>query len=49
MIADVITLLQKLDYVGAGENTEIAKGKYELVTNFSTFMRKIKRLWLKKQ
>jgi len=48
MIADIITLLQKLEYYGGGENIEIAKGKRELVTNFSTFKTKIKRLWLKR-
>jgi len=47
-IADIITLLQKMDYYGAGECTEIAKGKHELVTNFKTFKQKVKRLWLKK-
>lgn len=45
MIADVIDLLQKLDYYGAGEYTEIAKGKYELITNFKTFKTKITRRW----
>jgi len=45
MIADIIDLLQKLDYYGAGEYTEIAKGKYELVTNFKTFKTKIVRKW----
>lgn len=44
-IADIITLLQKLDYIGAGENTEIAKGRNELITDFSTFKQKIKRKW----
>jgi len=43
MIADIIDLLQKLDYYGAGEYTEIAKGKYELITNFKTFKTKIVR------
>ena len=45
IMAEIIDLLQKLDYYGAGKFTEIAKGKHELTTNFSIFKRKIKRLW----
>jgi len=41
MIADVIKLLGKSDFKGAGKLTEIAKGKNEL--NLRT---QIKRLWL---
>jgi hypothetical protein len=49
MIADIIKLLQSHDFNGAGEYTEIAKGKHELVTNWSTFKNKIKRLWLSRK
>lgn len=45
MIANIITLLQTNDFLGAGEFTEIAKGKNELVKNFSDFKRQIKRIW----
>jgi len=41
MIADIITLLQSHHFMGAGEFTEIAKGKNEL----DNYFRKIKR-WL---
>lgn len=50
MIADIIQLLQSNNFYGAGEFTEIAKGKNELVTNLSIFKNKIKRKWqLKKR
>jgi len=45
MIAEIIKLLQMHDFYGAGEYTEIAKGKHELITDFSTFKNKIKRKW----
>lgn len=45
MIAEIITLLQSHHFMGAGEFTEIAKGKNELVKNFSDFKRQIKRIW----
>lgn len=45
MIANIIELLQKNDWYGAGECTEIAKGKHEIVTTFNGFKRKIKREW----
>lgn len=45
MIAEIITLLQTHHFMGAGEFTEIAKGKNELVKNWSDFKRQIKRLW----
>jgi len=50
MIRDIIETLQKGDYYGAGEYTEIAKGKYEYITGWKGFKRKIKRAWqLRKQ
>jgi hypothetical protein len=50
MITDIIDLLHSHQFYGAGEFTEIAKGKNEMVTNWSGLKRKIKRLWqLKKK
>ena len=46
MITDIIDLLQKDNFYGAGENTEMEKGKYEIVNNFKGLKCKIKRLWL---
>ena len=42
MIAEIIKLLQSHDFYGAGEYTEIAKGKNEIGETF----KKIKRQWL---
>lgn len=41
MIAQIIDLLQKSEFYGAGKYTEIAKGKNEIGHSF----RKIRRLW----
>lgn len=41
IIADIIDLLQKNEFYGAGKYTEIAKGKNQIGFTF----RKIKRLW----
>ncbi len=43
MIANIIKILQKGDYYGAGNCTEIAKGKHEMVTSWKDIKRKIKR------
>ncbi len=45
MIAEIIKILQEKDYYGAGDYTEIAKGKHQMVTNWSGIKCKIKRLW----
>ncbi len=45
MIAEIITLLKSNTFYGAGEFTEIAKGKNELTSNFRIFKRKIQRVW----
>lgn len=42
---EIIEALRKGQYFGAGEFTEIAKGKYELVKDFKTLKRKANRLW----
>jgi len=44
MIAEIITLLQSYTFYGAGEFTEIAKGKNEIST-IKNFTKKIKRAW----
>ena len=44
MIATIIEILKEGDYFGAGECTEIAKGKHQMVTNYKTFKRKLKRV-----
>jgi hypothetical protein len=44
MIADIIKLVRTNPFYGAGEFTEIAKGKNEI----DNYFRKIKRLWLSK-
>jgi len=48
MIRLIINLLQSNDWINSGENIEIAKGKYELVSTIKDGKRKIKRAWLKK-
>ena len=45
MITEIIKILQDGDYYGAGGYTEIAKGKYEMVTSWKGIKRKIKRQW----
>jgi len=43
MIATIIEQLRVADYYGAGECTEIAKGKYRMVKDWKGFKRKLKR------
>jgi hypothetical protein len=45
IIPDIITLLKSHTFYGAGEFTEIAKGKNEYVDNLQTGINKIKRIW----
>ena len=45
MIANIIKVLQSGEFYGAGEYTELAKGKNEYVSDYKGFKRKIKRLW----
>jgi hypothetical protein len=45
MIADIIKLLKSNDFYGAGEYTEIAKGKNEIILDFKTFKKKFIRKW----
>ncbi len=44
MIAEIITLLKSNPFYGAGEFTEIAKGKNEIATRKNVF-EKLKRIW----
>lgn len=48
MFKQILDTLQKDNFYGAGNCTEIAKGKHELVTDFTGFKNKVKRLWLRK-
>ena len=43
MISEVIKILRSEDFYGAGEYTEIAKGKREMVTSWKGIKRKVKR------
>jgi len=44
MIAQIIRTLQSNEFFGAGEFTEIAKGKNEIARNWKHAKRKIKRI-----
>ena len=43
-IVEIIDVLRSHNFYGAGECTEIAKGKYELDYSWSTFKRKFVRI-----
>ena len=43
-IVSVIDILRKRKYYGAGQYTEISKGKYQMVSEWSELKEKIKRL-----
>ncbi len=49
MITEIIEALHKSDYFGAGEHTEIAKGKFEIPTTVKSGIYKVKRKWLSKR
>jgi hypothetical protein len=49
MISEIINVLRSNEFFGAGEFTEIAKGKHEIVTTFKGAKYKIKRLWQSKK
>jgi hypothetical protein len=49
MISEIIKLAQANHFKGAGEYTEIAKGKNELVITFGDAKEKIKRIWQSKR
>jgi hypothetical protein len=43
MITQILSLLQTNEFYGVSENVEIAKGKYQLPSDFKTVLVKIKR------
>jgi hypothetical protein len=43
-ITEVIDILRRGDFYGAGEYTEIAKGKNEMLTTWRGLKRKVKRI-----
>ena len=45
MIAKIIDALQAFDYYGESETIEIAKGKYELITDVKDLKQKVKRAY----
>lgn len=45
MIAELIKSLQADDFYGVSKEMEIAKGKYELLTNYKQFVKQIKRFY----
>lgn len=44
-ITHIIDVLRSNKFYGAGECTEIAKGKHEYITTWKDMVRKIKRQW----
>ena len=44
-ITGIIDVLKSADFYGAGDSVEIAKGKYEYVSSWVDFKRKIVRQW----
>lgn len=42
---EVLDFLLKNELVGVSKTVDIAKGKYELVSNFKELRKKIKRIW----
>lgn len=49
MISTIIKTLRSDDFYGAGEYTEIAKGKNQYVSTWEGFKRKLKRQWHSKK
>jgi len=45
MIAKIIDALQAFEYYGETETIEIAKGKYELITDVKDLKQKVKRAY----
>lgn len=46
---EIIEILRSQPFYNAGNLTEIAKGKNEMVTTYEVFKRKTVRLWLSKR
>lgn len=49
IIGKIIKLVRSHHFYGCGEHIEIAKGKNQLVTDFSGLKRKANRLWQQKK
>lgn len=45
----LLDLLHSDDFIGVSKNIDIAKGRYELITNWHDAKQKIKRIWQKKE
>lgn len=45
MIKEILDILKRGDYYGAGEHVEISKGKHEIVTTWKGLKRKATRIW----
>lgn len=45
---ELLDLLHSNEFLGLSNTVDIAKGKYELVTNWHDAKSKLKRLWQKK-
>ena len=45
MIVEILDVLRSGEFYGAGECTEIAKGKNEYITTFKGLKRKAIRVW----
>ena len=43
-IINIVDLVRSADFYGGSETIEIAKGKYQIASNWKQFVRKIKRL-----
>lgn len=49
MIVDIINILQSNNFYGAGNYVEIAKGKFEYMSTWKGFKRKVKRICLSRK
>lgn len=48
IIKQILDTLKLNEFYGAGDYTEIAKGRNEIVTDWKGFKRKVKRIWLRR-
>lgn len=48
IMKEILDLLHSDNFYNVSNNVEIAKGKYEMITNFRDAKEKIKRVWQKK-
>ena len=47
-IINIVDLVRSSDFKGGGEFIELAKGKHQLVSNWSGFIRKVGRILYRK-